>query len=570
MDGLACLAIAVLMLRTFLVEGYMISTGSMAPTLYGYHKRVVCPTCGDVFARGVAFDGASALADDENALFGGGHHAVCPNCGQAGIDVAKVPRNHGDQLLVLKHAYEFRSPERWEVIVFRNPNQPTQAFVKRVVGLPGERVQIIEGDVYANGEICRKSLETQRAMRIPVFESEHAPRGPTFLPRWEGDAQWDFAGSVWRFQPERRGEGAKDISLHDEVQNAGAGWGPGQEQARTPDSQGLTETSATVTEAELSWLSYHHRVRDGGGHETAVRLRGLPLGFRLPATPYFDLLRFDPDPIDPTAGILTVIGTLSDEWRRQLEDLSADPDYQAAIAELAERSRLAPITDVYAYNRSLGIGAYPVRDLMIAFMLRLEGHGRFAVELTDGRERLQLVADTATGTLSLTRSSTNEILRSAPLPAALLAEGGALIEMSVMDRQALVAVDGELPFAPWAFEETDEIEPPTSRPVRLGAAGVTAIVSSLAIYRDVYYTPGKSRNGVAAPFALGEDEFFVLGDNSPVSLDSRSWPEGSVPASLLLGKPFLVHLPSRPGTLRFGDRRLTVRIPDFGRIRYIR
>ena len=43
-DGLACLALAVLMLRTFLVEGYMISTGSMAPALYGYHKRVVCPT----------------------------------------------------------------------------------------------------------------------------------------------------------------------------------------------------------------------------------------------------------------------------------------------------------------------------------------------------------------------------------------------------------------------------------------------------------------------------------------------------------------------------------------------
>ena len=50
-DGLACLAVAVLLLRTFLVEGYMISTGSMAPALYGYHKRVVCPACGEVFAR---------------------------------------------------------------------------------------------------------------------------------------------------------------------------------------------------------------------------------------------------------------------------------------------------------------------------------------------------------------------------------------------------------------------------------------------------------------------------------------------------------------------------------------
>ena len=140
--------------------------------------------------------------------------------------------------------------------------------------------------------------------------------------------------------------------------------------------------------------------------------------------------------------------------------------------------------------------------------------------------------------------------------------------MSVMDRQVLVAIDGVEPFAPWTYEETaDRNASPAS--VRLGAAGLAAEVRSLTLYRDVYYTRGKAKNGVEEPFTLS-DEFFVLGDNSPVSLDSRSWPDGAVPAKLLLGKPFVVHLPSRPGTLRLGKRELSVRIPDFGRMRYIR
>jgi hypothetical protein len=62
----------------------------------------------------------------------------------------------------------------------------------------------------------------------------------------------------------------------------------------------------------------------------------------------------------------------------------------------------------------------------------------------------------------------------------------------------------------------------------------------------------------------------MLGDNSPVSSDSRCWPDGAVPERLLLGKPFVVHLPSRPGKLRIGDRMAYFRLPDFERMRPIR
>ncbi|HUG18150.1 MAG TPA: hypothetical protein VMM56_04195, partial [Planctomycetaceae bacterium] len=44
-ETLLSLLISVLLVRTFLVEGYLISTGSMAPHLFGSHKKVTCPEC---------------------------------------------------------------------------------------------------------------------------------------------------------------------------------------------------------------------------------------------------------------------------------------------------------------------------------------------------------------------------------------------------------------------------------------------------------------------------------------------------------------------------------------------
>src|SRR5579859_7755741 len=62
-EAIICLYIAVILFRTFEVEGYIISTGSMAPSLLGFHKRVVCPSCGFTFALGIAVDTAGAVAD---------------------------------------------------------------------------------------------------------------------------------------------------------------------------------------------------------------------------------------------------------------------------------------------------------------------------------------------------------------------------------------------------------------------------------------------------------------------------------------------------------------------------
>ena len=56
------------------------------------------------------------------------------------------------------------------------PGEPSQAYVKRVVGLPGESIRIVDGDIFVDGQIVRKSLPEIRAMRILVHDSRFQPR----------------------------------------------------------------------------------------------------------------------------------------------------------------------------------------------------------------------------------------------------------------------------------------------------------------------------------------------------------------------------------------------------------
>jgi signal peptidase I len=57
----------------------------------------------------------------------------------------------GQLVIVNRFAYYFNNPERGDVIVLHNPKNANEDFIKRVVGLPGEIVEIKEGRVYANG-----------------------------------------------------------------------------------------------------------------------------------------------------------------------------------------------------------------------------------------------------------------------------------------------------------------------------------------------------------------------------------------------------------------------------------
>ncbi len=57
----------------------------------------------------------------------------------------------GQRLLISKVVYKFHEPERGDIIVFPNPNNPDEDYIKRIIGLPGETVEIKGGAVYING-----------------------------------------------------------------------------------------------------------------------------------------------------------------------------------------------------------------------------------------------------------------------------------------------------------------------------------------------------------------------------------------------------------------------------------
>ncbi|MFH1656909.1 MAG: signal peptidase I [bacterium] len=57
----------------------------------------------------------------------------------------------GDYLIIDEISYRFKDPQRGEVIVFKYPQNPSQRYIKRIIGLPGETVEIKDGKVMVYG-----------------------------------------------------------------------------------------------------------------------------------------------------------------------------------------------------------------------------------------------------------------------------------------------------------------------------------------------------------------------------------------------------------------------------------
>lgn len=66
---------------------------------------------------------------------------------------------HGDNLIVDKLSYHFRDPERYEIIVFPFKYAEDTYYIKRIIGLPGDTIQVKDGYVYLNGEKLEESYD---------------------------------------------------------------------------------------------------------------------------------------------------------------------------------------------------------------------------------------------------------------------------------------------------------------------------------------------------------------------------------------------------------------------------
>jgi signal peptidase I len=90
----------------------------------------------------------------------------------------------GDYLIIDEITYKFKAPERGEVIVFRYPNDPSQRYIKRIIGLPGETIEIEQGKIIIydedeNGQVLEEldylpaSTLTPGDIRLVLEENEY-------------------------------------------------------------------------------------------------------------------------------------------------------------------------------------------------------------------------------------------------------------------------------------------------------------------------------------------------------------------------------------------------------------
>ncbi|MBU0640630.1 MAG: signal peptidase I [Planctomycetes bacterium] len=463
--------------RAFMVEAFIIPTGSMASALLGAHVTQLCPVCGWEFDYGP--DRAAGGDDDEFVL---PRYLMCPNCHARWRPQGAVVKP-GDRILVHKWLYALRGllpPRRWDVIVFRDPANPTQNYIKRLVGLPGERIEIVHGDVFINDRIAPKTPAAQNVLWSVVFDQTHMPygsEGGAGQPRW------------------------------------------------VPDED--------VGEPGIGWTGLDTRV---------VRYRGLA---------------------DRKRGI----------------------SFNPAGSDVYSQ-------DMYAYNHGPS-GMYVGDVRVVGELTFLGGDGPCVLEIVRGRRSFAATLDRA-GQVSLTqRRGVGADEESLGVAAFSAPRAGRPVsfEFGHVDYRVYLKVNGREVLATTPEQYRADLvrlrAAPRLPPVRLGitARSVELELRGLRIDRDVHYTYRRDhtqRAYAGSAFVLGDEEYFVLGDNSPHSHDSREWTDygphlgsdvtgvnyhvGTVPARQIVGRAAMVYL---PGLLPL-DSSGRWRIPDLGRVRFIR
>jgi len=395
-----------------------IVSGSMAEQYWGQHWQVTCEDCGYTFRCGVEHPPGDMLA-------------ICPMCGycENAIDGADV--RPGRPVEILRRDFHSQPPQRWEVVAFAEPSrersskpsrepsrehsgEPSREHsgerrtaVKRVVGLPGQRVAIRGGEIIINGETLQKSLAELRDVAQLVHDADYLPRDESLPARWSSPRD----DSAWRIAPGR-----------------------------------FTHLPAMVD----TYIRYHH-------------WRGAPVPHR--------------------------------------------------------RTDLWPVLDNYAYNQGLLRQLNEVADILLTFEARLGEGGPLLMRIHDGWQNYRVDFDPRDDTVSV---HDEEELARADAPVAL---AGKWIDVQVAacDGRLLVGLDG-MSVLTMATGERAEPPEPAPSPLAIGAGASHVEIRNIRLWRDVYYLNPHHRGGdweMDAP--LGEDEYFVLGDNPPNSVDSRHW-----------------------------------------------
>lgn len=388
LESLAAALIVVLLVWHFALEAFQIPTGSMAPTMIG-----------SSVGRGMLTD--------------------------------------GDRVLVDKFAFEYRDPMQWEPVVFRFPLRRTDPYVKRCIGIPGNEILIVHGDIYvrqndgAEIELLEKSPRVREVLWLPMLEELNTRSA--FIKNFKTDGDVEFDEGSFEIGSNGRvvfpkGDGNDDAEVTDHDASFGATGA-----AKTNYNRGIVNDLRIIGEVDFEDSGRFSLaiVRDGDTYEFSISEDGNP--------------------------------ELSRERDGQTTDLTT--------SEMKDFDDSAPF-DI---------------DFSIA-------DGRLVL-IVEGDE----IANLQVGTPML----------------AVLRE---------LDKNSQINLAGDD-----AMKLASE-QPAIPRRARVHLSGESRFTLE-ALQRDIYYqgrfiTP-QQPGGVLTelPFAvkLEEDQYFVLGDNSPGSQDCRFW-----------------------------------------------
>lgn len=150
----------------YVFEAFKAEANSMAPTIIGRHVLAVCPECRAP---------NTASFDDRPGKLPEPRRMICSRFHSHEIKQFDDKELPPDRFITAK----FLSPRRWDLIVFRNPDDDSQNYVKRLIGLPGETVHIADGSVFVNG----KQLDLPEELTGLRYVTEF-PDYPTPEPVW--------------------------------------------------------------------------------------------------------------------------------------------------------------------------------------------------------------------------------------------------------------------------------------------------------------------------------------------------------------------------------------------------
>lgn len=491
--------------RGFVAEGFVIPTGSMAPTLMGQHLLMRSEATGYTFPVGLDLQLQSGEAIQQR-LFNLVDPMIGPGYRGGGWGAAQIRPRMGDRILVLKSLYPFTEPERFDVVVFKNPTDPmgdSANYIKRLIGLPNETIWLADGDVFARQRddaafrVQRKPEHVQRSLWQPIHHSDYAVVNTSHLSR-------PYMGPPW----------------------VGRDW----------DTTGRAYRTSSAEPTMLEWRNSERRLDDwtpynmlGGRHLTLIPVSDLRIAAGVVADQEGLNTRVELE----ARGHVFEFALRGGDAIVRYRPSNAPADWIAEDRQSVSLAEPGSVTNVEFWHVDQTMAIY------------IDGERVAYLEYEwSPMERLQH----ATGSME------NE--------QALAAAGRGLINETSLR---------------WHFEGS----PVTLHRVRVDRDlyyRSASLESNRRLDSDDLSGPGFGTHPDRLA-TLGPDHFFMLGDNSQASLDSRLWgyPHELIatqvdPAPfvvnrrLLLGKAWVVYFPA-PHPVTDGGINI---VPDFGRLRYIR